>query len=74
MDTAMKTFISSPTANSLLSFKRPDLLDIVDELCIMTVKLYYTKDVTFWVTFLGEFLGDFFKVTFLVTFSSDFLE
>ena len=64
----MKTFISSPTANSLLSLKRPDLLDVVDELGIMTVKLYYTKYVTFWVTFLGDFFGEFFKCLFGVTF------
>ena len=42
MDTAMKTFIASPTVNSLLSLKRPELLD-VDELNIVTeeVKLIY---------------------------------
>ena len=57
MDTAMKTFISSPTANSLLSLKRPELLD-VDELGIVTeeVKLYYTKDVTPQITYSNNSL------------------
>ena len=42
-----------PTINRLLSLKKPELLDIVNEVGIVAeeVKLYYTKDVTPQITY-----------------------